>query len=800
MLVAWLVGLVIASEPARVSMAAGLVYSTYLGGTGDEAGVAFDGITSIAVDPDGNIYVTGTTASTDFPTTPGADRTSGGGLDVFVTKLSPAGAVVYSTYLGGPCDDVARDIAVDAGGNAYVTGRANGGGACFADVTPGVLVAKLSPTGEVLYATVFGGSLDDTSIGHAIAVDAQGRAYVTGVAGADDFPITPGAYRTARCPNVYWFAGDGFVARLSADGGTLEYSTYLCGSGDDSPSDIAIDAAGNAYVAGTTGSTDFPTVDPVQDTFPGGVVSVTGFVSKLGPDGSSLVYSTYLGGSTNDWIGGIAVDGDGNAYVTGQTQSDDFPTTPGVLQDHAGNRFCVDPCSDAFVTKIDASGSALAYSTYLFGELDDGGAAIAVDGDGNAYVVGTTYSINFPILGAFQATDRALADAFVAELDPDGTRLVSSSYLGGGRSGPSPRTGYDQGSAIALDAAGNVYVSGYTQSYDFPTTPDAFQPAIGDGICDSFGTPCGDVFVAKIAPGAPGVVPPVSVKATPGQTRPGGTILGSWAGIPRPTATDDIRLYSLGSSNDYPAHAAASWPLPGTAAGTHFLQLPAGVAPGWYELRLQSPDLVYHLPSIIARSEPILVTGAAPTTTTTSSTTTSTTLASTTTTRPTSTTTMPHPTTTSTSTTVPEPDSTTTTTLPSIARCGGDACDDGDPCTVDSCLPGRGCVSTPAVGLASVTCTCRREEPAACADETLPTSIVRRRARACTLFGDAGGALPPKRLRKGATTLNGSMALVSKARRSGRISSDCADALTAELRDRKDRAERLLGTPGVAGR
>src|SRR5262249_53668012 len=219
-----------------------------------------------------------------------------------------------------------------------------------------------------------------------------------------------------------------------------------------------------------------------------------------------------------------------------------FPTTPGTVQDHAGNRLCLEPCSDAFVTKIDPSGSAMAYSTYLFGEGDDDGSSIAVDGAGDAYVVGSTASINFPILGAFQASDHALSDAFVAELNPDGTRLLLSSYLGGSHSGPSPRTGNDMGGAIALDAAGSIYVSGYTQSYDFPTTPDAFQPAIGDGVCDVFGTPCGDVFVSKITPG-PRVVPPIDIHTTSAQVPTGGTLLASWAGIPRPSASDDIRLF-----------------------------------------------------------------------------------------------------------------------------------------------------------------------------------------------------------------------------------------------------------------
>ncbi|HKA29489.1 MAG TPA: SBBP repeat-containing protein, partial [Candidatus Binatia bacterium] len=289
-----------------------ITYATYLGGTGDEARINFDGEVHLARDPAGNLYVTGTTRSTDFPTTAGANQTLGGSADAFVTKFSPAGAVVYSTYLGGPCEDYGRAIAVDAAGNAYITGELNGGGTCVS--TPGVLVAKLDPNGSLVYASRLGGSLLDSSYGTGIAVDAAGHAYVTGVAITSDFPTTVGAYRTAACPNVYPFAGDGFVAKLTVDGSALVYSTLLCGQGDDSPAGIAIDAAGNAYVAGTTASSDFPLVDPIELARGGGVMGLSGFVSKLSPDGSQLLYSTYLGGSGSAVINAIALDAAGNAY------------------------------------------------------------------------------------------------------------------------------------------------------------------------------------------------------------------------------------------------------------------------------------------------------------------------------------------------------------------------------------------------------------------------------------------------------------------------------------------------------
>jgi len=397
-----------------------------------------------------------------------------------------------------------------------------------------VLIAKLDANGSLVYATRLGGSLLDSSYGTGIAVDAEGHAYVTGVAITSDFPTTPGAYRTAACPNVYPFAGDGFVAKLSVDGSELLYSTLLCGQGDDSPSGIAIDAAGNAYVAGTTASSDFPLVDPIELSRGGGVVGLSGFVSKLSPDGSRLLYSTYLGGSGSAVINGIALDGEGNVYVTGETESVDFPTTPGVIQEHPGKRHCIEGCTDAFVSKIAPSGSALVYSTYLYGEVDDAGNAIAVDGSGNAYVMGTTNSGLFPILHAFQHVDRGLDDAFVVKLNPDATRLVYSSYLGGSRAGSSPSSGFDTGTDIVLDEAGNAYVAGYTLSFDLPTTLDAFQPNLGGGVCDYFGGPCGDAFLAKISAGGPGVPPAIRLTVNPADAAPGGTIVATWAGNPTP--------------------------------------------------------------------------------------------------------------------------------------------------------------------------------------------------------------------------------------------------------------------------
>ena len=588
-----------------------LAYATYLGGNNADRDPLSDpllsGASSIAVDGAGNAYVTGSTASPDFPITAGNGRTLGVSREAFVAKFSSNGTLVYSTYLGGQCEDLGRGIAIDATGNAYVTGRANEG--C---PQAGVLVTKLDPTGGLVYRFAFGGSLADTSSGQAIAVDDAGNAYVTGVAKSisRDFPTTAGAFRTVDCgtaPNSSGF--DAFVAKINAAGNALVYSTYLCGTADDSPSAIAIDTAGNAYIAGGTTSQDFPTTNAFQATHHGGPDNFTGFVAKLDPTGSNLVYSTYLGGSFGDIIGGIAVDPQGNVYVTGQTGGGDFPTTAGVVQPTAPGPDCfLSRCTDAFVTKLNVTGSVV-YSTLLGGERDDAGAGITIDAAGNIYVVGDTFSRYLPIRDAFKSTNTlGEQDAFVTKLNSDATRIVYSSYLGGTKlpNSTSSLEGTDSGVAIGLDAAGNAYVTGYTWSLNFPTTAAALQSNPGGGTC-GFGEPCGDLFVAKINAGGPGVVPAIHLEVTPTEVQPGGTITAMWGGIPEPTAKDQLMLFPLGALADRTS-AVASVSTTGAENGTRVLALPGGLASGTYELRLMSPDpnLTAEL-TVIARSEPLSI-------------------------------------------------------------------------------------------------------------------------------------------------------------------------------------------------
>jgi hypothetical protein len=467
-----------------------LAYSTYLGGTLRDEGFA------IAVGDDGSAYVTGSTTSSSFPTTPGAfDTTANGGSDAFVTKLNADGAtLVYSTYLGGGNDDVGYGIALDSAGNAYVTGFTASNGfpttAGAFDRTRGGpydgFVTKLSADGQALvYSTFLGGNqtLAQEERGSGIAVDGTGSAYVTGVTPSSDFPTTPGAFDTTHNGNY-----DAFLTKIAPTGATLDYSSYLGGTSVDRAHGIAVDATGNAYVTGLTQSSDYPTTPGAFDTTHN--LHADAFVAKVQANGAALAYSTYLGGFASDFGYGIAVDNTGIAYVTGATFSSNFPTTPGAFDTTLGGNASV---SDAFVTKLAASGASLAYSTFLGGANSDQSHAIAVDDSGAASVVGSTNSDDFPTTpGAFDTTfGGGIFDAFVTTLESTGAALAYSTYLGAG--------GHEEAFGVAIDISGSAYVTGYTES-GFPTTPGAYDTTYGGGTFDG--------FVAKFEqdPGEPDLV------------------------------------------------------------------------------------------------------------------------------------------------------------------------------------------------------------------------------------------------------------------------------------------------------
>ena len=514
-----------------------LLYATFLGGSDWESG---DGI---AVDASGAAYVTGYTQSPDFPTTPGAYDTTRNGPDAFVVKLNPSGGgLAYATFLGGSGWDAGNSIAVDSSGGAYVTGVTpssdfpatlgaydttfNGGDDAF--------VVKLHPSGDRLaYATFLGG--DDDDGGYGITVDASGVAYVTGWTYSSNFPTTPGAYDT-----TYGGWDDGFVVKLNPSGSALAYATFLGGSGFDVGHSIAVDSSGAAYVTGETGSLDFPTTSGAYDTAcnygnafmvrlnpSGGGMPYDVFVVKLNSSGGSLAYATLLGGSSDDKGNGIAVDASGAAYVTGETCSLDFPTTLGAFDTTLNGGW------DAFLVKLNPSGSNLAYATLLGGSSDDKGSGIAVDASDAAYITGQTGSSDFPTtLGAYDtAYNGGDYDAFVVKFNLSGGELAYATFLGGGDR--------DQGYGIAVDANGVAYVMGGTSSYDFPTTLGTYDPTYNGGYKDA--------FVAKLAVGGPQIV--VIRTGEYGLTEinrylcPGPILLPILAAVGDPTGLDWFRLY-----------------------------------------------------------------------------------------------------------------------------------------------------------------------------------------------------------------------------------------------------------------
>jgi hypothetical protein len=438
----------------------------------------------IAVDRTGAAYVTGTTFSNAFPTTPhGPFRTAPrpGDIDAFVTKLSPDGRrLLYSTYLGGRGYDAGASIAVDRAGAVYITGATisrdfpttrgafqttpkGAGGHAF--------VAKLSPDGRrLLYSTYLGGK--GIERGRGIAVDRTGAAYVIGETNSRDFPTTRGAFQARNKGGGY----DPFVTKLSPNGRRLLYSTFLSGSyrDGDTGAGIAVDGTGAAYVTGLAGSPDFPTT---RGAFRRSIKSGTGnaYVAKLAANGRRLLYSTLLGGRGNTLGNGIAVDKAGAAYVTGTTSALDFPTTRGALQ-----TILKPGDTDAYVTKLSPDGRRLLYSTYLGGPGTTQGNGIAVDRAGAAYVTGTTNSTSFPITQDALPTAHLGGEghAFVVELAPLGQRLLYATYVAG--------RGAEKGSGVAVDASGAAYITGETDSHDFPTTRGAFQTVSRAGATDAF--------------------------------------------------------------------------------------------------------------------------------------------------------------------------------------------------------------------------------------------------------------------------------------------------------------------------
>jgi len=568
--------------PALITTPA-LSYSTYLGASG------FDAVRGIAVDLEGNIYVTGYTNSPDFPAVNGAQSalaagTCGSGEDVyscfdaFIAKFDPTGQeLLYATYFGGSGEDYASGIGVDGVGNAYIAGYTNsldlpslnaaqaahGGGTCGAGEDPkpcfDAFVAKLNATGsELLYSTYLGGSGDDFAQG--IAVDAVGNAVVTGLTTSTDFPT-----QRALRPDFAGGAYEAFVTKLDTRGAEMAFSTYLGGSGDDFGTHTAVDISGDIYLTGYTNSVDFPVARVLQSSFSGGTCGALastfpcfdGYVGKLTADGSKLEYLTYLGGTGGDYAYGIAVDGEDSAYVAGMTTSRDFPTTFDAFKATGGG-----DNTDAFVAKLDPSGSWLVYSTYLGGTGAESASGVAVDSVGRAFVTGYTYGAGLPLVNPVQGASGGFYDVFLAALNEGGTGLEFSTYLGG--------TGHEKGRGLALDRLGNGYVGGETFSSDFPTA-GALQAAYGGGAFDG--------FMARFALGDLPVL-----YLSPAEINFGAQRVGTTSATRAVTLTNigggDMRIEAIGATGDFSAWSDCATLAPGarcevalafapSVAGTH---------------------------------------------------------------------------------------------------------------------------------------------------------------------------------------------------------------------------------------
>ncbi len=387
-----------------------LIYSTVIGGR--DIDVAND----IAVDANGEVYVVGSTFSKDFPSTNGSFQPSiSGGVDAFVFKLNSEGSeLVYSTFLGTSETDIGLGVAVDSAGEVFITGRTGAKDFLTSDavVQPqsgggnDAFVTRLDASGTaLLYSTYLGGVGDDQ--GEAIAVDSFGQVVVTGVTDSEDFPTTEKSVQT-----VLGGRDDAFIVKLNSEGTEFEYSSYLGGMGDDRGRGVALDNEGNGYIVGGTRSIDFPTTEGVfQPDFGSNNEERNGdvFVSKVSPAGEFLVFSTYIGGQRDDTGNDIALDLEGNTYITGRTTSDNFPIINAVQGEKNGGIFD----GEIFAAKLHSDGALLAYSTYIGGESDDKGTAIIVDHASNAYIVGKTLSVDFPTLNAHQETFGMESDAVI---------------------------------------------------------------------------------------------------------------------------------------------------------------------------------------------------------------------------------------------------------------------------------------------------------------------------------------------------------------------------------------------------
>ncbi len=436
-----------------------LAYSTFLGGSGA------DQVFGVAVDPQGNFYVVGQTASSNLPVKGAFQGTSGGFTDAFVAKFNADGSgLVYCTYLGGSLIDIGQGIAVDSTGSAYVTGFTTSTNFPTKNALQATLkgqqdifVTKLSPDGaSLVFSTYLGGSALDTIA--AIALDAQNNVVLAGTTKSTDFPTV-----NELEGSLHGAAGnsDAFVSKISADGSHLIFSTYLGGASVEGATGVAVDSQGDILVSGGTDSTDFPVQNAIQGTAGGGptsnAITSDAFLTKLAGDGSAILFSTYWGGTGSEQATSVSVDASNNIILAGETTSTDFPTLNPLegIPANGGAQIT------GFVTKFKSDGSAMLFSTYFGGTGSETIFGSAVDLNGNIYVSGNTTSTDLPVTGAIQSTyGGGASDGFVSEISANGSALIFSTYLGG--------AGTDAFNRVAADSHG-AYLVGSTSAADFPT-------------------------------------------------------------------------------------------------------------------------------------------------------------------------------------------------------------------------------------------------------------------------------------------------------------------------------------------
>ena len=451
-----------------------LIFSTYVGGS------VFESIGGVAIDPNGHILVTGTTLSLDFPTIAARQDVKKAEEDAFLMKLNSQGSPVYSTYFGGARGDGAYAIAVDVSGNPYVVGRTISSDfptvGSLQDKRIGdgdAYVIKFGKSGHtILFSSLLGGREEGQEKALGVALDGEGAVYITGVTDAADFPVMD-----AFQPN-HGGQEDAFVTKMDRNG-TLLYSTFLGGSGQDRAAGISVDQSGYVYIAGNTVSSDFPSQSAFQPSIrrkPTGnnkSIQQDAFLTKLNPSGG-LVFSTYFGGNDEERALDMTIDSLGQPVLVGSTRSNNIPTMR-AIQPQSSNPDD-GTSTDAFITKFRSDGQGLVYSTYLGGELRETAWSVAIGANDEIIIVGTTGSKDFPLFSPIQKSIKGTIDGFITILDPGGKQFLFSSYLGG--------AALDAVKCVASDSVGRIAAAGVTHSTDFPIV-QAFQQHSA-GAADAF--------------------------------------------------------------------------------------------------------------------------------------------------------------------------------------------------------------------------------------------------------------------------------------------------------------------------